>query len=490
MLRGTRSILRMRIRSSCLSTNRGTRAHRWLGRTAIDGPNIRYTLFGLSAQQRSVRYLRERGDRGHAYRIMSKVRLTFTFAAVLLLVLSETQAGAGEQSHNSSDEITFNLNFEGASLGRIEQAGPTTFRCHVLGQQDQRGRNRQATWYYFRMDHVAGRDITLTLTDFVGEYHDRPGACPMGPDIVPVFSDDEKTWHHFPAIQYDPQNKETTLHFRPARDSIWIAHVPPYTTADLKRLLEDLRDRPTAVIETIGKTVQGRDIPLVTVTNPDLPDAGKELLWLQAREHAWEAGTSYVAEGALRFITSDDPAARELRDKFIFKFAPMVDLDGVANGQVRCNANGYDVNMHWREVDLRHPEYLRLMPEIWYTKKAILACMTEHRIDLLVNLHNTETAEYMDTEVSDPRVLSLMRHFDVLLYQKTTFDPSNHLTNFKLAPDDTNSLWGEQKVPVLLMEQRIATCPKLGRHPTTEDRLTFGRQLIAEMAEAVSKASH
>ena len=410
--------------------------------------------------------------------------IILTWAAIMLLPLTSA-ARAAEQTQPSSPEITFNLNFEGASLGRIERLDETTFRCHVLGQQDQRGRNRQATWYYFRIDHVAGRDITLTLTDFIGEYHDHPGVCPMGPDIVPVFSEDGHAWRHFPAVQFDEKNKETTLRFRPDHDSIWIAHVPPYTPADLQRLLTEMRNRPDAVIETIGKTVQGRDIPMITVTNPDLPDAGKKLVWLQARQHAWEAGTSYVMEGALRFITSDDPAARDLRDKLVFKFIPMVDLDGCANGQVRCNANGYDVNQHWREVDLRHPEYLRLMPEIWYTKKAILSTMADHRIDLLVNLHNTETAEYMDTEVTDPQVLSLMRHFDALLSRNTTFDRSNRLATARLAPDDTNSLWGQQRVPVMLMEQRIATCPKLGRRPTTEDRLAFGRQLITQMADAV-----
>ena len=390
-------------------------------------------------------------------------------------------------SNAPADGVTFNLNFEDASLGQIEPIDATTFRCHVRGQQDERGRNRQATWYYFRMDHVAGKDLTITLTDFVGEYHDKPGANPMGPDIVPVFSNDGHTWQHFPAVEWNAEKKETTLMFRPQRDSIWIAHVPPYTTQDLHRLLADLQDRPTAVVETIGKTVQGRDIPMVTVSNPDIDDANKKVVWLQARQHAWEAGTSYVMEGALRFITSDDPAARDLRDKLVFVFTPMVDLDGCANGQVRSNANGFDVNQHWRQVDLCHPQFLREMPEIWYTKKAILARAAVGRgIDLMVNMHNTETAEYMDTEVSDPQVLKLMRRFDALLAERTTFDRSNRLTTARLAPDDTNSLWGQQKIPVLLMEQRIATCPKLSHRPTVEDRLAFGRQLVVEMAEAVT----
>jgi hypothetical protein len=394
-------------------------------------------------------------------------------------------ASAPDESHSASP-ITFNLNFEGASLGQIERIDEQTFRCHVKGQQDERGRNRQATWYFFRMDHIAGHDVTVTLTDFVGEYHNRLGACPMGPDIFPVFSYDGKQWQHFPAINWDPEKKETTIKFKAEQDSIWIAHIPPYTTQDLHRLLADLRDCHNVVIEMIGKTVQGRDIPMLTVTNPDVPDDGKKTVWLQARQHAWEAGTSYVMEGALRFITSDAPAARSLRDKVVFKFTPMVDLDGCANGQVRSNANGYDVNQHWQQVDLRHAEFLRLMPEIWYTKKAILTAAASGRgIDLMVNMHNTETGEFLDTEADDEANLTLMRRFESLLVEKTSFDPSRKLTVGKHAPDDTNSLYAQKKIPVLLMEQRISTGKKLGRHPTTADRLEFGRQLIAEMAESV-----
>jgi hypothetical protein len=278
--------------------------------------------------------------------------------------------------------------------------------------------------------------------------------------------------------------KETTIRFHGESDSIWIAHIPPYTNGNLDRLLRDLEKSDNAIVEMIGRTVQGRDIPLITVSNPDIPDQNKKTVWLQARQHAWEAGTSYVMEGALRFITSDDPAARALRNQLIFKFTPMVDRDGCANGQVRCNANGYDVNQHWQE-DLRHPQILRLMPEIWYTKKAILQCaQTGHGIDLLVNMHNTETGEFLDTEAADESTLKLMRRFDELLSEKTTFDPIHKLSVTKMAPDDTNSLYRQAKVPVLLMEQRISTSKKLGHRPTVDDRLAFGRQLIQVMAEA------
>jgi len=199
--------------------------------------------------------------------------------------------------------ITFNKNFEGGSLGKIEKLGDAQFRCYVEGQHDEHGRNRQADWYYFRMDAVQGRDITLTLTDFVGEYNDKPGACAMNADTIPVFSYDDEHWQHFPAMDWDDQKKEATLKFRPEHERIWIAHIAPYTHSRLLHLLAEVDRSPHARVEVIGKTVQKRDLHLVTVTNFEKPDDGKKTVWLQARQHAWETGTSFVMEGALRFIT-------------------------------------------------------------------------------------------------------------------------------------------------------------------------------------------
>ncbi len=384
--------------------------------------------------------------------------------------------------------ITFNTSFEGASLGKIEKLGEAAFRCYVEGQHDERGRNRQANWYYFRMDNVRGRDVTLTLTDFVGEYNDKPGSCAMNADTVPVFSNDGEHWQHFPAMDWDDQKKEATLKFHPASDRIWIAHLAPYTHSRLLRLLTEVNQSASTRVEVIGKSVQGRDLHMVTVTDFEKPDGPKKTVWLQARQHPWESGTSFVMEGALRFITSDQPRARELREKVVFKFTPMVNPDGCVNGKVRFNANGYDMNRHWNEVDLRRKEFLERMPEIWYVKQAVLAYVdASHPINLMVNMHNEESGEHLDTQVNDDVVLNLMRRFYETLVTDTTFDPSQKLGIKETPGNTTNSLWNERKVPVLLMEQRVSTSKKLVRRPTVEDRMTFGQQLIAAMAEVVLK---
>jgi hypothetical protein len=191
-------------------------------------------------------------------------------------------------------------------------------------------------------------------------------------------------------------------------------------------------------------------------------------------------------EGALRSVTADDPRARALRRRVVFRFTPMVDPDGCAEGRVRFNANGYDVNRHWDEVDLRHKAYLARMPEIWYVKKAIGAWVDSGRkIDLMINLHNTETAEYLSTMAGDPASRAIVARLSDRLLRETTFRPSHGPVLGDRPDGSANVLHAEKGILILLMEQRIAKDPRTGRPPTVEDRLRFGEQLVRIMAESV-----
>jgi hypothetical protein len=361
----------------------------------------------------------------------------------------------------------------------------STFRVHVLGQQDERGRNRAATWYCFRIDHVQGRDLTITLTDFVGEYNDVPGSCPMNEKIRPAMSEDGQTWGHAQDMTWDKEKKEATVRLKPKRDSVWLATQAMYPHSRLVGLVEELKRSPYARVEVIGKSVQGRDLFLITVTEFAKPDADKKTLWLQARQHAWEGGTSYVAEGALRFAVSDRPEARALREKNVCVFTPMVAVDGCAIGLPRFNVHGYDPNRHWDEVNLRDKRYLELMPEVWYFKKAILNHVGRGgRIDLMLNLHNTETGEYVATQASDETSLTKMNVMYDRLLAATSFDPSppQKLRTSERPSGNTNWLYQEARIPVMLMEQRIGFGTKLNRWPTVGDRLEFGPALLLAMA--------
>ena len=405
----------------------------------------------------------------------------------LLFALTASAAMAAQPSAPPADHpVLFNTAFESGSLGLIEKLGETEFRLHVKGQQDARGRNRQATWFYFRMDDVGGRELTLHLTSFKGEYNDKPANAPAGDWYRPVFSEDGEHWLHFKDAQWDVSADTLTFTVQPKGNTLWVAHIPPYPYSRLLALLGGLKGSAIARVEVIGQSVLGRDLHLVTVTNFERPAAAKKIVWLQARQHAWECGTSFLVEGALKFVTSDDAAARQLRDEFVFKFVPLINPDSVVRGEVRFNANGFDPNRQWDEVDLDGRRWLERNPEIWYVKKALKAQQAEQPIAIALNLHNTEMNEYVETMVdAEPQQAMLHRFFERLV-TTTTFDPSNpgRLRIFAGSgpANTTNSIWREAKIPMMLMEQRIGPSRKLGHIVTTEERLEFGRELIQAMA--------
>lgn len=383
--------------------------------------------------------------------------------------------------------VRFNTAFEGAAMGQVEVVGETEFRVHVPGQQDRNGRNRQASWFYFRMDNVRGRDLKVTLTGYMpSEYNGRPNS-PINADVRPVYSFDNEHWTHVTALDWDDAKKEQTIRLRPETDSVWLAFVPPYPESRLRKLLGEIAASPHARVEVIGKSVLGRDLPLVTVTNFATPDVDKKTIWLQARDHAWESPTSFIAEGALRFAVSDDPAAKALREKYIVIVTPMMDPDGSALGRVRFNANGWDFNRHWDEVDLRDPQWLQRTPEIWYHKKAIRDYAAKGWISLFVHLHNTN-AEYMSAQAPMPEDVPRLERFFNLLVERTQFDPSQPLRmrqGFNLPAGEAKPWWVDYNVPVALIEARILAGKKLNGYPTMEQRTAFGRELLLAMAAAV-----
>jgi hypothetical protein len=257
----------------------------------------------------------------------------------------------------------------------------------------------------------------------------------------------------------------------PKADAVYIAHVPPYTNRHLAALLRETGRHPHLRRETAGKSVQGRDLPLLTITDPAAPLASKKVVWLMFRQHSWEAGSSWVGEGAIRHLLSG--ASAPLRKEFVFKIFPMCDPDGVARGGVRFNVHGYDLNRNW---DLVVPEK---MPEIAAQKKAVYAWLdAKNRVDLFFSLHNTETAEYLDGKDA--------AGLNEVLRARTTFNPTRPSrphgeSTTPGKPGRMNvcqALSRERKIPCMLMEQMIAFNSRLGRQPTVEDRLRFGRELV------------
>ncbi|XP_037054453.1 cytosolic carboxypeptidase 4 [Peromyscus leucopus] len=143
-------------------------------------------------------------------------------------------------------------------------------------------------------------------------------------------------------------------------DACYLAYHYPYTYSSLMTHLEILERSidPRQVYfrqDSLCQTLGGNPCPLVTITAFPESNSAQHLEQFRcrpyqvitARVHPGESNASWVMKGTLEFLVSNDPVAKLLRENFVFKIIPMLNPDGVINGNHRCSLRGEDLNRQW-----------------------------------------------------------------------------------------------------------------------------------------------
>jgi len=139
--------------------------------------------------------------------------------------------------------------------------------------------------------------------------------------------------------------------FKHDNDTAYFAHCYPYTYTDLCRYLDQLESDPKKKNRmrrrTMTQTLAKNNVDMLTITsfNSD-PEAAKHKkgIVLSARVHPGETCASYMMKGIIDYLTGPTLNAKILRDNFEFKIIPMLNPDGVINGNTRCSLAGVDLN--------------------------------------------------------------------------------------------------------------------------------------------------
>ncbi|XP_033108379.1 cytosolic carboxypeptidase 1-like isoform X2 [Anneissia japonica] len=167
-----------------------------------------------------------------------------------------------------------------------------------------------------------------------------------------------------------------SISFQDEDDICYLAYHYPYSYTMLQAHLWKLESNLGEFSNIYYKrqklclTIGGNVCPVLTITaNPLTFDKdgiqqfrNRPYIFLSARVHPGESNASWVMKGSLMFLLSSHPIAQALRETYIFKVVPMLNPDGVINGNHRCSLTGEDLNRRWISPN---PE---LHPTIYHTK--------------------------------------------------------------------------------------------------------------------------
>uniref|UniRef100_UPI00398E6297 cytosolic carboxypeptidase 2-like isoform X2 n=1 Tax=Pristiophorus japonicus TaxID=55135 RepID=UPI00398E6297 len=297
--------------------------------------------------------------------------------------------------------LVFESRFESGNLHQAWRVGQYEYDLMLAVDMFT---SRHTQWYYFRIQNTVTsvtykfKIVNLLKKDSLYNYGMKPLAY-SEKDAKEQRIGWFRTGHH---ITYKPWNKkifnnlfpcvqhyclEFQIEFSNKDDTYFLAHCYPYRYTDLKahldEIINDSKHLPYFKKEVLCETRAGNSCFLLTITDyagKENPEAKLGVV-LTARVHPGETQSSWMMKGILDFLISDEPTAKELRQRCIFKIIPMLNPDGVIVGNYRCSLSARDLNRNYR-----HPKR-ELFPTVWHTKKMVEELQKDHYILLYGDLH-------------------------------------------------------------------------------------------------------
>lgn len=232
-------------------------------------------------------------------------------------------------------------------------------------------------WWYFRIDGaVPEQPVTVTVQANLQPFREGQSLSPSWalPRRAAV-SHDNQAWTHTPPGECSPDS--VTYRFAAPAATFWLAWGPPFQSAQVEALLASVADTVAGAARfELARSREGRAVNGLRLGNPQSEVA----VWVQARQHAWESGSSWVADGFLRWVAGDDPAAVRLRARADIHFIPIMDIDNVERGAGGKDATPRDHNRDWSA----EPIY----PEVAAAQVAISNLIDTGRLKVFLDLHN------------------------------------------------------------------------------------------------------
>lgn len=265
------------------------------------------------------------------------------------------------------DGVTFNNQFAGARVSGCERVGADEYR--LLIKPENRPVNNSA-WYAFQVQAAKEKQIVVRVVYEGG-----------GHRYSPKISTDGESWEPLATNLWQVSTKRTelTLQLKADTEPLWVAAQEVITKATLDQWMENVVIQPYITRTNIGRSLAGRDIEAFEINDGAPPN----YVFLISRQHPPEV-TGQL--GLMRFIealTVDNALGQHFRERFRVFVVPIMNPDGVYEGQWRHSLGGVDLNRDWVKFS---------QPETSAVRDAILELLKEKDAKpyLMIDFHSTD----------------------------------------------------------------------------------------------------
>ncbi|XP_076668158.1 cytosolic carboxypeptidase 1 isoform X3 [Andrena cerasifolii] len=301
-------------------------------------------------------------------------------------VLSNWDEGRVGKRSVDVKHLLFESRFESGNLRKAMQVGLREYDL-ILTPDVNSGSRHQ--WFYFEVSNMEAlltytfnivncekansqfnfgmKPILFSVTE---AQLGRPGWVRTGADICYY-----RNCYQRPGKGKNYLTTSFTVAFPHAYDVCYLAYHFPYTytqmMANIWKWTKRVPPNTYFRVETLCETLNGNENPLLTITSSESktnPTQNRKVIFLTSRVHPGESNASWVMHGTLEALLDNSTYAASLRDDYVFKIVPMLNIEGVVNGCNRYGLTNEDLNRRWS-----NPNQV-LHPVIYHTKGLMEYC--------------------------------------------------------------------------------------------------------------------
>lgn len=232
----------------------------------------------------------------------------------------------------------------------------------ILIRPDAWGRRRQnqrRSWFYFEVDSQFDIVLPHQLTIIIKNLEPLPFLLEDG--HVPVYCSQSQEWRHLNIDRvkvrnvdvvwngWDSYEIEFTYDFANGDPCVWFAWSFPYDydtiQANFDQILTYCLDSDVMANQSqLCTSLEGRPIIMLRVAGKGASQPERPTILLTARSRPGDTLASYMMDGMVDFIVSQDPRGIALRNNFNFVCLPCLNPDGVVTGNTLSDTLGQDMS--------------------------------------------------------------------------------------------------------------------------------------------------
>ncbi|HEX8593125.1 MAG TPA: M14-type cytosolic carboxypeptidase [Pseudomonas sp.] len=290
--------------------------------------------------------------------------------------------------------LRISADFDSGNIEVIDASNPAHIQLAI--RPDTKSPHFQ--WFHFRADGMeVGEPHHFSLNNAHQSSYNRAWT-----GYNAVASYDHQDWFRVPST-FDGTALNFTL--TPTHPQVYFAYFEPYSRERHDGLIKHALQDPGTELLATGKSVEGREIPLLR-KGDGAP--GKRSIWIIAQQHPGEHMAEWFMEGLIqRLQDHSDPVMAQLLDMANLYLVPHMNPDGSFHGHLRTNANGKDLNRCWQDSTED------TSPEVFFVKQQ----MEKYGVDMFLDVHGDEEIPYVFTAACEgnpgytPKQCELEKHF-------------------------------------------------------------------------------